>query len=119
MLAGAGLYEARQAHNARAETQALQQEHADKIQQLQRERDAASNRAAGLTEELADAGKNQAELLKLRGEVGALRQQVQDRKPAPARATPASQANDVPADAAEQQKRMQLGKLTRKPHFCP
>ena len=78
VVAGAGIYEARQASRLREQNRELQQQQAplaDQLQQLQRERDAATNRAAALTEELASAKKNPAEVLKLRGEVGALRQE--------------------------------------------
>ena len=78
VVAGAGIYEARQVSQLRQQNQALQQQQAPlagQIQQLQRERDAASNQVAALTEELAGAKKNPTEVLKLRGEVGALRQE--------------------------------------------
>ena len=42
---------------------------------MQRERDAATNRLASLADELAKVKKNPSEVLKLRGEVGALRQE--------------------------------------------
>ena len=78
VVAGSGIYEARQVVQLRRQNEALQEQAAPRaaeIQQLQRERDAASNRVAALTEELASARKNPTELLKLRGEVGALRQE--------------------------------------------
>ena len=75
---GTGIYAIHQGAQLRGQIQSLQQEQAPltaQIQQLQRERDAATNRAAALAEELAGAKKNPAEVLKLRGEVGALRQE--------------------------------------------
>ena len=75
-VAGAGIYEARQASRLREENQSLQQQQAplaEQIQQLQRERDDATNRLAALTDELARVKKNPSEVLKLRGEVGVLR----------------------------------------------
>jgi RNA polymerase sigma factor (sigma-70 family) len=78
VVAGAGIYEARQASQLQRQNQALQQQQAAlaaQLQQLQRDRDAATNRAAALTEELAGAKKNPTEVLKLRSEVGALRQE--------------------------------------------
>jgi RNA polymerase sigma factor (sigma-70 family) len=78
VVAGSGIYEARQASQLRAQNQALQQQQAplaDQLQQLRRERDDATNRVAALTEELASTKKNPSEVLKLRGEVGALRQE--------------------------------------------
>jgi RNA polymerase sigma factor (sigma-70 family) len=78
VVAGAGIYEARQAAQLHEQNQTLQQQQAplaEQIQQLQRERDDATNRLAGLRDELAKGKKNPSEVLKLRGEVGALRQE--------------------------------------------
>jgi RNA polymerase sigma factor (sigma-70 family) len=77
---GTGIYEAHQNSQLRDQVQTLQQQQAplnDQLAQLQRERDDATNRLAGLADELADTKKNQnpSEVLKLRGEVGVLRQQ--------------------------------------------
>lgn len=79
VLAGAGTYQAKQAHYARAQVQTLQQQQApltDQIQRLQNERDNATNRAVALAEELADMRKRNSDLLRLRSEVTALRQQL-------------------------------------------
>ena len=79
VLAGAGIYEARQAAQLRDQVQTLQQQQAplvEQIQQLQSEHDDATNRLAGLREELALANTNKLELLRLRGEVGVLRRQL-------------------------------------------
>jgi RNA polymerase sigma factor (sigma-70 family) len=79
VLAGAGLYEARQASTLRDQVQTLQQQQAplvEQIQELQRELNTVSNRNAGLTEDLANAKENNVELLKLRGETGVLKQTV-------------------------------------------
>ncbi len=70
VLAGAGIYEARQASQLRNQVQTLQQE---QIQQLQSERDAAANRLAALADEIERGKGNSSELLKLRAEVGQLR----------------------------------------------
>jgi hypothetical protein len=70
VVAGAGVYEARQAAQLRQQNLALLQQQsplADQLQQLQRERDAAANRLAGLQAELAASQSNKLELLKLRG----------------------------------------------------
>jgi RNA polymerase sigma factor (sigma-70 family) len=78
---GTGIYEARQVSTLRARNQTLEQQQAPltrQIQQLQSERDDASNRVVSLTLELATAKKNNSELLKLRGEVGMLRAQLAD-----------------------------------------
>jgi RNA polymerase sigma factor (sigma-70 family) len=80
-LAGAGIYEARQAAQLREQNQTLQQSQAplaEQILQLQRERDVATNRLAGLADELAKANNKNLELLKLRGELGVLRQQTNE-----------------------------------------
>jgi RNA polymerase sigma factor (sigma-70 family) len=77
ILAGAGIYEARQAAQLRRQVQttAASADLAAQLSQVQHERDDATNRIAALTAELAAAKKNPAEVLKLRGEVGALRQE--------------------------------------------
>ena len=72
---GTGIYQARQASNARDLVNTLQQQQAtlnEQIQQLSRERDEAARRLAAVPN---DGGLNRAfaELLKLRGEVAGLR----------------------------------------------
>lgn len=76
---GVGLYEAAQARHARAEALSLQPL-VQQIQQLQSERDDATNRLANLLAEnlLLKSNADQRELLQLRGEVGVLRSQNQD-----------------------------------------
>jgi hypothetical protein len=78
VLAGAGIYEARQAALLKDQVESLQQQTPllEYVQQLQSERDDATNRLAGFAAELANAKKGNLELLKLRGEVGSLRQQT-------------------------------------------
>jgi RNA polymerase sigma factor (sigma-70 family) len=71
---GTGIYEARQASQLRDQVQTLQQQQvplAEQIQQLQRERDDATNRLAGLLAENEQLRSNrtETELLKLRSEV--------------------------------------------------
>jgi RNA polymerase sigma factor (sigma-70 family) len=76
VVAGTGIYEARQASTLRTQNQLLQQQQApltEQIQQLARERDAATRQLAALREENERQNRNNAELLKLRGEVGVLR----------------------------------------------
>ena len=73
---------------------ALQQQQAplaEQIQRLQRERDAATNRLASLTEDNIRLGRNMRELLKLRSEVSRLRNQSHDL----AQAGPASTESDA------------------------
>jgi hypothetical protein len=69
VLAGAGVYQAKQAHDAHAEIQTLEQQQApltEQIQRLQREHDVAAKQLAGLHDELVNANKNNLELMKLR-----------------------------------------------------
>jgi len=71
---GTGIFEAHQAAQLREQNQALQQQQttlAGQIQQLQGERDGATNQLAGLLAENAQlkSNENENELLKLRGEV--------------------------------------------------
>jgi len=80
-VAGAGIYEARQAATMRSQVQTLKQQQApstEQLRQLQRERDDAPNRLTALIaeNEQLKASQKAAELLKLRGEVGSLRQSL-------------------------------------------
>ncbi|HEX5219304.1 MAG TPA: sigma-70 family RNA polymerase sigma factor [Verrucomicrobiae bacterium] len=73
---GAGIYEARQASNSRAETEALRQQQAPLIEQigtLTRERNEAKRQLTVQRDEIGRLQRNTAELLKLRGEVAQLR----------------------------------------------
>jgi RNA polymerase sigma factor (sigma-70 family) len=77
---GTGIYEARQATNARVETQSLQQAQAPLVasaEQLQRELSEATNRLAGMADALAKANSSNRELMALRGEVTRLRRESQ------------------------------------------
>ena len=79
VIVGAGVYQAHQAAQLRQQVQTLQQQQAPltaHIRQLQQERDNATDQVATLTEKVAKANNNDLELLKLRGEVGVLRQQL-------------------------------------------
>jgi RNA polymerase sigma factor (sigma-70 family) len=76
-----GIYAVRHSSQLRARIQTLQQEQAPltaQIQQSEQERAQASAQLAALTEENArlKSGRSESEVLKLRGQVGALRQQV-------------------------------------------
>ena len=73
VLAGAGIYEARQASKLSDQVQTLREQQAQQIQQLQSERDDATNKLAALRDDNERLNRNTSELLKLRGEVGALR----------------------------------------------
>lgn len=111
VLAGAGIYELRQAANAHAEVQALQQQQAlltGQIQQLQNERDDSTNRLASIMGEhsRSNSDPSQKELLKLRGEVGVLRRENTELKKSqpttqsslPAHNSAMSQPAVLPAD---------------------
>jgi len=74
VLVGAGLYEAHQASQLRQQVQALQPS-ATALAAMRRERDDATNRLAAASSELAALKKSPPEVLKLRGEVGSLRQE--------------------------------------------
>jgi RNA polymerase sigma factor (sigma-70 family) len=80
---GTGIYEARQASMLQTQFQTLQQQQvplAEKIQQLQHERDDATNVLAGLLVENSrmKSNPNQSELLRLRGEVSVLKNQASE-----------------------------------------
>ena len=81
LLAGVGIYEAHHTAQLRGQLQTLRQQHValvQQIQQLQDDRDDATNRLAGLMAETSSlqSHTDQTELLKLRGEVGVLRRQL-------------------------------------------
>ncbi|MCW5553659.1 MAG: sigma-70 family RNA polymerase sigma factor [Verrucomicrobiae bacterium] len=81
VLAGAGIYEARQASQLREQVQTLQQQQATlagQFQQLHSERDDATNRLAALSQDNERLNQNTTELLKLRGRVGLLRRELAD-----------------------------------------
>jgi RNA polymerase sigma factor (sigma-70 family) len=76
-----GVYQARENSNLREQVQALKQSQDEQaalknqVQELQRERDRATNQLASLAEEAAAQKKSPNEVLKLRGEVGSLRKE--------------------------------------------
>jgi RNA polymerase sigma factor (sigma-70 family) len=83
VAAGAGIFEAHQAAQLRGQNQTLQQQQtplAEQIRQLQRERDDATNRLAGMAEEIAKDQKNNLELLRLRAEVTQLKSSASEAK---------------------------------------
>lgn len=112
VLAGTGIYEVHQTSQLHARVQALQQQQApltEQIHQLQQERDDATNHVAHLTEELTTTRGDNSELLKLRGEVGVLREQltasqnsqnVRSLDPEKAKATPDSPSGDLASQLA-------------------
>jgi hypothetical protein len=105
VVAGTGIYEAHQTTQLRAQIQTLQQQQAPlaaQIQQLQQERDVATNQVASLTDEVAKANNNDTELLRLRGEVGALRHQLAQYSDTPQRAQTRQTQNPTAPDVAAQ-----------------
>ncbi len=83
VLAGAGIYEAHQAVQLRDQVQTLQQQQAplaEQIQKLRGEGDKATNIISWLKQELAKNESNNVELLKLRGEIGVVHNQLADAK---------------------------------------
>ncbi len=79
VLAGAGIYEARQASQLREQVQALQQQQAPlskHIAELDQALFNATNQLAALRDDNERLNRNTSELLKLRGEVGLLRKQA-------------------------------------------
>ncbi len=90
---GTGIFEARRASQLREEYQVLEQQKnslAAQVGQMQHERDDAKTELASVSEENArlKSGQNLGELLKLRGQVGALRD-----------ASAAADSNNAPANA--------------------
>jgi RNA polymerase sigma factor (sigma-70 family) len=76
VLAGAGIYETRQASQLRDQVQSLQQQQAplaEKIEQLSREREEATGQLAALRDDNERMNRNTAELLRLRGIAGVAR----------------------------------------------
>ena len=82
IVAGVGIYEARQSSQLREQVQTLQQERApiaEQIQQMLRSYDEATNRLAALRDDNERLNQNTADLLRLRGEINLLRRQAPDR----------------------------------------
>ena len=82
VVAGVGIYEARQSSQLREQVQTLQQERApiaEQIQQLLQSYDEATNRLAALQDDNKRLNQNTADLLRLRGEINLLRRQAPDR----------------------------------------
>jgi hypothetical protein len=85
VLAGVGIYEARQASQLREQVQVFKQQQTpltEENDRLQRERNDLTSRLAALSEEIVRGKSNSGELLKLRGEIGLLRRLNQQSLPA-------------------------------------
>jgi len=114
ILAGAGIYEHKQAAKLRAETQSLRQQQAalsGQIQSLQQQRDSATNSLGMLADEISrfKASPTADELLKLQRENGLLRQQSPSNQPASTIQSLAKAMNDPAAlELAQVQMREKL-----------
>jgi RNA polymerase sigma factor (sigma-70 family) len=122
VIAGAGVYEARQASRLRADVQTLQQQQAplaEQIQQLQRERDEATNKLALLAGENERLNRSSGEILKLRAKASAA--QAQARELAQLKSTVSNQpatlapflSNQLAAGLSAAEKRQQKDALAR------
>ena len=83
IVAGVGIYEARQAAQLREQNQTLQQERAPLVkenQKLRNEREETTRQLAALREDIERLNRNSTDLLKLRGEVGVLRRDSRNSK---------------------------------------
>jgi len=113
-LAGAGIFEARQADVLRGQVQNLQQQQVpltEEIRQLQGKLSDATNRLAGMTEEVAALNRSKGELLRLRGEVGVLQRQAAELAKQQSKPSQTPENPNVPNDELEQQKRAMMVKM--------
>jgi RNA polymerase sigma factor (sigma-70 family) len=104
-LVGTSIYEVHRAKELREEVQTLQQQQAPmaaQLKELQKQRDDASNQVASLTDELGKGNQHDLELLRLRGEVGALRQQLSQLPSAPQQVKSKTAENPSTPDVAGQ-----------------
>src|ERR1035437_1528451 len=76
VLAGAGIYEAREAANARAEVHTLQQQQAEQVEQMQRNADERARQLTALRDENQRLTRDTSDLLRLRRDIGELRSQT-------------------------------------------
>jgi RNA polymerase sigma factor (sigma-70 family) len=133
VTAGAGVFEAKQAADARGETARLRAEQAplaEQIRQSQRERDQASNQLAATGAETAKDKSNELELLRLRGLAGVARRNTEElermRMQLLAKQAGGGQTNlltsamaDAVGQAMAQQVQDKLARLTESLHLTP
>jgi hypothetical protein len=133
VTAGAGVFEAKQAADARGETARLRAEQAplaEQIRQLQRERDQASNQLAAVGADTAKDKSNELELLRLRGLAGVARRNTEElermRMQLLAKQAGGGQTNlltsamaDAVGQAMAQQVQDKLARLTESLHLTP
>src|SRR5215472_7345955 len=103
-----GIYQARRASRLLDQVEALQQQQAPliaQVQQLQRDRDHARAQVTALLEEKQGVDHSTAELLKLRGQVGALKRQLAEASTTKTPLSPTGKASAA-ADSFGEQMRM-------------
>jgi RNA polymerase sigma factor (sigma-70 family) len=96
VLAGAGIYEAKQASQLRDQVETLLQQQAplaEHIEQLRSEREETARQLAALRDDNERLNRNTTELLRLRGQVGVLRQELAAMKQSASQ--PESATNEV------------------------
>jgi len=96
VVAGFGIYEARQAAQLRGQIQTFQQQQialTEEIQQLQKDKNAAADQLSAVASELEKAKSASNELLRLRGEIALLRRES---KPTPENNKPQSATEPNP-----------------------
>ena len=114
---GTGIYEARQAANARAEDTNAQQQQApltEQIQQLQRERDETARQLASLREDNERLNRDTGELLRLRGEIGQLRNAVRAKVELNPTNAPTAGLQDLLSNVAARIQNVALAAITAK-----
>ena len=129
---GTGIYEARQNSKLRDQVRVFQQQQAPltvQIQQLQRERDHATNQLAALADEVGKNEKDNLELLRLRGMAGVARraigeaEQLREQLARQASETGNNPISDAMADAMkqslEQHVEGRLSRMTASLHLTP
>jgi len=129
---GTGIYEARQNSKLRDQVRVFQQQQApltEQIQQLQRERDHATNQLAALADEVGKNEKDNLELLRLRGMAGVARraigeaEQLREQLARQASETGNNPISDAMADAMkqslEQHVEGRLSRMTASLHLTP
>jgi RNA polymerase sigma factor (sigma-70 family) len=124
VLAGVGIYEARQAAQLRGQVEILQQQQAPlagQVEQLTRERDGLTSKLAVMRDDNGRLNANAAELPKLRGMIDTLRRELESQKTAAATAssnlTEASMATHKPGSFISKDQLADLGFKTPEAGF--
>jgi hypothetical protein len=114
---GTGIYQAHQATNARAEVRTLQQQQSPltgQIQQLQRERDETARQLASLREDNERLNRDTGELLRLRGEIGQLRNAVRAKVELSPTNAPTTELQDLLSNVAGRIQNVALAAINAK-----